>query len=414
LIRHVVVIGNGIAGITAADHVRRRHPTCTIDVVARERYHLYNRMAITRLIDGRSAMEGLFLMPEQWYDDHRVTTWLNTQVTAIDRESRLVRLGSGESLPYDRLIVTAGSASFVPPIEGAAARGTFVLREAEDAMRIRAFIQERRCSQAVIVGGGPLGLETGYALKKLGLQVTVLERKDRLLHRQLDEPAGRLLLRFMEGLGLEVLLRAYTAALESEDEHVTAVRLEDGTTIEADVFLVSAGIRANVAIARDAGLEVRRGIVVDERMQTSDLRIFAAGDVAEAAGTIAGLWPTAVEQAQIAAANAVGADEIYGGTLPVTMLKVRGVELTSVGRFEPEGPGDEVIALEDAAEARYRKLVIHDGGLVGAILLGYPLEAAGVVRAVKDGRDVTPWLEQLRAGDWSALADTPRVAAAGA
>jgi len=410
-IESVVVIGNGIAGVTAADHIRRRHPACTIDVVARERYHLYNRMAITRLIYGRSALQSLFLMPEQWYDDHRITTWLNTQVTGIDRESRLVQLGTGESLSYDRLIVTAGSTSFVPPIEGFGVHGTFVLREAEDAMRIRAYVQERRCRRSVIAGGGLLGLEAAYALKKLGMQVTVLDVNDRLLHRQLDERAARLLLRYLEGLGLEVLLSAHTAAVESEEGHVTAVRLEDGTLIEADLFLVSAGIRANVDLARDAGLEVGRGIVVDERMQTSDPRIYAAGDVAEAGG-VTGLWPIAVEQAQIAAANAVGSDEIYLGTLPVTMLKVTGVDLTSVGRFEPEGPHDETIVLEDAAEARYRKLVIDEGRLAGAILLGYPLEAAGVVRAVKDGRDVTPWLEQLRAGDWSAFADEPQVAVA--
>jgi nitrite reductase (NADH) large subunit len=410
-VQHVVVVGNGIAGVTAADYVRRRHPTCAIDVVARERYHLYNRMAITRLIYGRSAMQSLFLMQENWYDEHRITTWLNTQVTGIDTEQCRVHLGTGESLPYDRLILTAGSTNFVPPIEGFGATGTFVLREAEDAMRIRAFVQERRCRRALIAGGGLLGLEAAYALKKLGLQVIVLEIGDRLLHRQLDERSAQLLLRYLEGLGLEIMLGAHIVAVESEDRHVTGVRLARGTTIEGELFLVSAGIVPNVDIAREAGLEVGRGVLVDEHMRTSDPRIFAAGDVAEAGGAITGLWPTAVEQAQIAAANAVGAEEMYTGTLPVTMLKVTGVDLTSVGRFEPKGPDDDVIALEDTAESRYRKLVVNDGKVVGAILLGYALEAPGIVRAVKEGRDVTRWLEELRAGDWSAFVDEPRTAA---
>jgi nitrite reductase (NADH) large subunit len=399
-VQNVVVVGNGIAGITAADHVRRRHPICAIDVVAREHYHLYNRMAITRLIYGGSAMQGLFLMPEQWYEQHRITTWLNTQVIGIDREQHRVLLGTGESLPYDRLILTAGSKNFVPPIEGFGAPGSFVLREAEDAMRIRAYVQERRCRRAVIAGGGLLGLEAAYALKKLGLHVTVLEINDRLLHKQLDRRGGQLLRRYLEGLGLEIVL-GVQATVEAADGRVTGVRLSDGTRIDAELFLVSAGIRPNVEIAREAGLEVGRGVVVDDRMRTSDADIFAAGDLAECDGLVSGLWPAAVEQAQVAAANVAGGDEIYSGTVPVTMLKVTGVELTSVGRFEPVGPEEEVITLEDVAESRYRKLVVSDGRVVGAILLGYGVEAPAVVRAVKDGTDVTPWLDRLRAGDWS-------------
>ena len=407
---HVVVIGNGIAGITAADYARRRHPTCAIDVVARERYHLYNRMAITRLIYGRSAMQSLFLMQERWYDDHRITTWLNTQVTGIDREQQLVHLGTGESLPYDRLILTAGSSNFVPPIEGFGTPGSFVLREAEDAMRMRAFVQERRCRRAVIAGGGLLGLEAAYALKKLGLHVTVLEINDRLLHRQLDERAAQHLLRYLEGLGIEVLLGARTAGVEADDGHVAAVRLDDGAALDCDLFLVSAGIAPNVDTAAATGLEVRRGVVVDERMRTSDPLIYAAGDVAEFEGQVAGLWPAAVEQAQVAAVNAVGGDETYAGTLPVTMLKVTGVDLTSVGRFEVEGPGEEAIVLEDAGEARYRKLVVADGRVVGGILLGYALEAQGIVRAVKDATDVSASLERLRAGDWSIFVEEAQAA----
>ena len=411
-IRNVVVVGNGIAGITAADHVRRSHPNCSIDVVARERYHLYNRMAITRLIYGGSAMQGLFLMQDQWYERHRINTWLNTQVIAIDPEQRQVRLGTGQTLAYDRLILTAGSTNFVPPIEGFGAGGSFVLREAEDAMRIRAYVQERRCQRAAIAGGGLLGLEAAYALKKLGLHVTVLEVADRLLHRQLDERASELLRRYLEGLGIEITL-AVQAELEVADGRVAAVKLSDGSRIQAGrLLLVSAGIRPNVEIARDAGLEINRGVVVDDHMRTSDPNIFAAGDVAERKEMIYGLWRTAVDQAQVAAANAVGGNETSTGTVPVTMLKVTGVDVASAGRFEPAGPEDEVIAQEDVAEGRYRKLVVTDGRVVGAILLGYAVEAPAVVKAVKECQDVTAWLERLRAGDWSLFADEVQAPAA--
>jgi NAD(P)H-nitrite reductase large subunit len=368
-------------------------------------------MAITRLIYGGSAMQGLFLMQDQWYERHRITTWLNTQVVAIDRDQRQVRLGTGETLPYDRLILTAGSQNFVPPIEGFGAEGSFVLREAEDAMRIRAYVQERRCRRAVIAGGGLLGLEAAYALKKLGLHVTVLEVNDRLLHRQLDERASELLQRYLEGLGIEIAL-AVQAELEVASGRVAAVKLSDGNRIEAELFLVSAGIRPNTEIARDAGLEINRGVVVDAQMRTSDPNIFAAGDIAERDELIFGLWPTAVDQAQVAAANVVGGNQIYTGTVPVTMLKVTGVDLTSAGRFEPAGPEDEVIAQEDVAESRYRKLVVKGGCIVGAILLGYAVEAPAVVRAVKEEQDVTASLEHLRAGDWSLFAGEVQAPAA--
>jgi NAD(P)H-nitrite reductase large subunit len=350
-------------------------------------------------------MQTLSLTQEGWYDDKRITPWLNTQVVAIDREQRHVVLGTGESLPYDRLILAAGSSTFVPPIKGFGANGSFVLREAADAMRIRAYVQERGCRRAIVVGGGPLGLEAAYALKKLGLHVTVLEINPRLMRRQLDERAAEMLARYLEGLGLEILLGQESAAVEAAHGRVVGVRLVDGTILDADLFLLSAGIVPNAAVAREAGLAVDRGVVVDGRMNTTDPWIFAAGDVAEYQKVVMGLWPTAVEQAKVAATNAVGGDDLYAGTIPVTILKVTGVDLMSVGRFEAEDPDELEIVLEDTAAIGYRKLVIGKGKIVGAILLGYPLEAPGVVRAVKESLDVMLSLDELRVGDWSSLVD---------
>ncbi|MEZ4660860.1 MAG: FAD-dependent oxidoreductase [Caldilineaceae bacterium] len=183
-VQKVVIVGNGIAGVTAADHVRRRHPHCEIHLIGRERHHLYNRMGITRLIYGRSAMQGLYLMPEKWYDDMGITCWLNTRVTGIDATAQQLQLGTGETLDYDRLILTTGSESFVPPIANVELPGSFVLRTAEDAMAIREYVQTQSAKQAVVAGGGLLGLEAAYGLHKLGMQVTVLERSNALLTRR--------------------------------------------------------------------------------------------------------------------------------------------------------------------------------------------------------------------------------------
>ncbi|MFN8490657.1 MAG: FAD-dependent oxidoreductase [Caldilineaceae bacterium] len=415
-VERVVIIGNGIAGVTAADHLRRRHPRCEIHLIGRERHHLYNRMGITRLIYGRSAMQGLYLLPDQWYEDFNITCWLNTHVTKLDAQARQVTLGTGETLPYDRLILTTGSQSYVPPIAGCPMSGVFVLREAEDAMAIRAFVQSRQCRSAVIAGGGLLGLEAAYGLQKLGLTVTVLERSNALLRRQLDARGAEFLRSYLEELGIHILMEAEVVGVQDQrqvDEpssgRVQQITLKDGRPLACDLLLVAAGIRSEIELARSVGLAVGQGVIVDAQMRTSDPNIFAAGDVAEFDGKTYGLWPVAVSQAEVAANNAVAGPNapisLYTEMPPVTMLKVVGVDLTSMGRIEPQNAAEQVIVFEEEATHRYRKLIIAGGKIVGAILLGYPQEAPGVAEAVKQQMDVTPYLAALQAGDWQALTD---------
>ena len=209
-VANVVVLGNGIAGVTAVDHIRRRHPLTQIDLVAEEPHHLYNRMGIARLVYGKSAMQGLYLNPDAWYGERDIETWLNTRALQIDRAQREIHLGTGEKLPYDRLILAMGSRAFVPPIEGFGIAGSGVLRKADDAIRVRNFAQRHRTKKAAIAGGGLLGLEAAYALHQLGMRATVLERSDRLLKRQLDARAAHLLQKYLEGLGLEIVTGAET------------------------------------------------------------------------------------------------------------------------------------------------------------------------------------------------------------
>ena len=403
-IRSVVIIGNGIAGVTAADTVRRYHPECEIHLVGREPHHLYNRMAISRLVYGRSAMNGLYLQPDNWYDERKITCWLNTRATRIDRDRRQVQLATGENLPYDRLILAMGSSSIKPPIAARELPGIFVLREAEDALRIRANVQIHQYRRAVVAGGGLLGLEAAYALHRLGLEVSVLERGEWLLRRQSDERGSFLLRRYLEGLGIEIVLQAEAAAALGDDR-LTQVTLKDGRTLPCDLLLVAVGIQPNVELARAAGLTDRRGIVVDAGLRTSAPGIYAAGDVCEFEQEVPGLWPVAVEQARVAATNALGGQATYRPAVPVTVLKGVGVDLTSVGRFQAQSATDIEIAIEDTLEHRYRKLVIADGKLVGAIMMGYPLEASTVTAAVKASCDVSAHLDALRAGRWEVLSE---------
>lgn len=400
-IERVVIVGNGIAGVTAAEHVRRLHGSCEIHLIGRERHNLYNRMAITRLIYGRSGMQGLYLLPDAWYDENRITTWLNTHAVSLDATARHVELATGETLEYDRLILTAGSSNFVPEIGGWGADGTFVLRTAEDAMEIRAFLQRHRARSVVVAGGGLLGLEAAYALVKYGARATVVQRGDRLLPRQLDAAGAQYLRTYLNGLGIEFAVDTEVEAVDGDP--IESLRLANGRELACDLLLVCAGIVPTLDLAREAGIAVNRGVVVDGSMRTSDAHVFAAGDVAEHDGQVWGLWPTAVEQGRVAAVNALGGDEPFVPVAPLTMLKVSGVDLTSVGAIEPE-EGDEEIVDEDPAESRYRKLVVRDGRLVGAILLGYGAESSAVATAVQEQRDVSDELERLRDGDWSLFA----------
>jgi nitrite reductase (NADH) large subunit len=394
------MLGNGIAGVTAADHLRRRHPATNIDLIAEEPHHLYNRMGISRLVYGRSAMQGLYLNPDKWYDERAITTWLNTRALWIDRTNREVALGTGEKLPYDRLILATGSRSLVPKIAGFGAPGTGVLRTAADAMALRAYAQRVSSSKGVIAGGGLLGLEAAYALHKLGLKTTVLERGPGLLRRQLDDRGGELLKSYLEGLGLEIIVNAEVESVDANGR-LRAIDLKDGRRLPAHILLVAAGIQPNAELARDAKLAVNRGVLVDDRMRTGDPTILAAGDIAEFAGQTPGLWPTAVAQAEIAAENAVGGDKPYVPAPPVTLLKVVGVELASIGRIH-EQPGDEAIVHE--AHGGYRKLLISGDRIVGAILLGPGNDVAAVRTAITKGHDVSGQLGALRQGRLDGLA----------
>src|SRR4051794_905819 len=405
-VKRVVIVGNGIAGVTAADHLRRRHPKVEIDLIAAEPHHLYNRKGISRLVYGRSAMQGLYLNPDAWYEDRAITSWLNTRALSIDRTSRSVTLGTGETLPYDRLILATGSRGLVPPIEGFGLAGTGVLRSAADAMALREYAQRRGSGQAVVAGGGLLGLEAAYALQKLGLETVVLERSERLLRRQLDQRSSELLRTHLEGLGIDVLLNAEVRAARGT-ERLHEVELRDGRSLPAQVLLAAAGVQPDIELARTSGLSVNRGILVDDLMRTEDPAVYAAGDVAEFDGQLPGLWPTALAQAEVAAENVAGGNRSYASVLPVTILKVVGIELTSMGRFDAAPPHEEAIVLEDPSARRYRKLVVAGGRIVGAILLGSANDVASAVRtAISDGLDVTGRLEDLRAGRWEIFTQT--------
>ena len=301
----VVIIGNGVAGVTAAEEVRRAHPTCDIHLIGREAFPFYNRMAISRLVYDRSAMSGLTMRDDHWYEAQNITCWLNTQVRSINRGRRTVVLATGEVLNWDRLILATGSRSSVPPFPGAKLPGVFVLREATDAMALRAFVQEHGSTNAVVVGGGLLGLEAAHALHQLGLATSVLEGAPRLLPRFLDEAGSTVLGDHFAREGVDVRCGVKVEAIVGQDR-VEGVHLGAEGHLRADVVVICAGITPNVDLAREAGIAVNRGVLVDASMRTSAAGVYAIGDAAEFDGMVVGLWATASSQAEVAGAQRAG------------------------------------------------------------------------------------------------------------
>jgi NAD(P)H-nitrite reductase large subunit len=368
-------------------------------------------MGISRLVYGRSAMQGLFLLSEQWYDEHGITAWLNTVATRIDLQTKRVFLGTGDILSYDRLVLAMGSSSAAPPIDGFGRPGSFVMRDAGDAIAIRAYVQQHGCREAVVAGGGLLGLEAAHALHELGLRVTVLERGERLLARQIDERCSELVHDYLAAIGIRVRYGAEMVALRSQGAD-TAV-LKDGAELPCQVFLAAVGIRPNVELARAAGIAVNRGVLVDDRMATSAPGVYAAGDVAEHNGMVLGLWPIAAKQGEVAALNALGGAETLEAEIPACILKGAGIELAAMGRVNPE-PGDELIVIDDPAAQSYRRIVIRDRRVAGGVVLGHhPEDFSAMLAAIKRQIEIGgASLAALRGGDWSVLkADRSRVLA---
>jgi NADPH-dependent 2,4-dienoyl-CoA reductase/sulfur reductase-like enzyme/ferredoxin len=396
-IERVLIIGNGVAGITAAEALRRESPSVQITVVAEEPHHFYNRMSIGRVIYNQTSMDGMYLVPDSWYKENRVTVWLNTVAVAIDRTAKAVRLGTGESLDYDRLILANGAKAAAPGPGFAGHANGFVLRSAADAQSIRAAIQRFGAKKALVIGGGVLGIEAAEAMTHLGLRVTILQRGRRLMDRQLDAEGARLLTTYLAHRGIDTITECSIAGFEG-GERLHAVRLEDGREIAADLFLACAGIEPNTGLASDAGLVVGRGIKVDARMRTSDPDIFAAGDVAEARMGSGGLWPVAVDQGRAAVAGMLGDETRTAEPKIVLQLKSEGIDLRSFGSIDPVPEGSEVLIANSGGLVWWR-LVLRGGTVIGAVFVGPPGSSKELTKRLQNDANLTEFLPALRQGN---------------
>jgi nitrite reductase (NADH) large subunit len=368
----LVIIGNGMAAARLCEELSQRAlGRYAIAVIGKEPRLAYNRVLLSSVLAGEVAAGDLTVKPADWWRKHGVTLCYGTGATAVDPAARTVTLEDGSALPYSKLVFATGSRAIRLPIPGADLPGVLTFRDLADTESlVRA---ARRDTRAVVIGGGLLGIEAAYGLAKAGVAVTLVHLMDRLMERQLDPRAAALLKRAVEAKGITIELEAATLRVHGNDR-VESVELKDGRRLPADTVVIAVGIAPNAEIARAADLAVNRGIVVDNGLATSDPNIFAIGECAEHCGSCYGLVEPANEQALVLAQRLAGRNASYNGSVNGTNLKVSGVHVFSVGDFLG-APGTESIVLADAGLGTYRKLVIENERLVGAVLYGDTADA---------------------------------------
>lgn len=388
----VVIIGNGIAGTLAAKTLRETDPDVGIEIFAAEPYLYYPRPNLIEFIAGGLPFDRLFAFPEKWYAQHRINVHTGTLVEKVVPDEHYVLAAGGRRVPYDILLLANGASAATPSIPGAEKRGVFTLRSLGDALAILEYVKEH--PRAAVLGGGLLGLEIARALKRRGADVEVVEFFDYLLPRQLDPTGGALLRREIEKPGIRVRLGTATDEILGGTE-ARGLRFKNGLSAEADMVILATGVRPNLGLAREAGLRTDRGVLVDEFLQTSNPRIFAAGDGIQRGDAVYGIIPASFDQAGIVAANILGQKKIYEGTVPYNTLKVAGVHFMSAGIVNPQGPGFEEIRLEKPEEGIYKKIVLRNDALVGAIWMGTKTGVSAIARAVSQKSVVDKWKRDL-------------------
>lgn len=380
--KQLVVVGNGMAGVACVEQILKRQHDFEITIFGDEPHVNYNRILLSMVLAGEKSADDIVLNDIEWYRNNGIHTRLGVRIAEIDRVKRAVVDSEGRATYFDKLILATGSSAFVPPIPGVDKKNVHVFRTLDDT---RALLEKsRKGLKTVVIGGGLLGLEAARGLQLRGCDVSVVHLADTLMERQLDRDGGIYLLRKIESLGIRVLLPKQTQALLGNGR-VEGLRFVSGEEIEADLVVIAAGIKPNAGLARAAQLEVRRGIVVNDFMETSDPGIHAVGECTEHRGQTFGLVAPLMDQAKVLAAALTGnRGTAFSGASSATKLKIMGVEIFSAGSIDESGPGLETVRYEDPSLGIYKRLFLKDNRLRGVILVG----------DISDERRYTEWLRQ--------------------
>ncbi|MDP3017605.1 MAG: FAD-dependent oxidoreductase [Deltaproteobacteria bacterium] len=382
--KRYLIIGNGVAGARAAVRIRERDPEGEIHIFTGEAYPFYYRVRFPELVAGEVTTKEITIHTKEFYQGKNISLHLEEPVVEVRPERREAISKQGHTYSYDLLLVATGGNAFVPPIQGNEKKGVFTLRTMRDAIEMKAFSE--RISQAILIGGGLVGLETGGALLRRSIKVAVIEHNPRILPRQIDPEGAQILQAKMETMGFSFFLNGQSEEILGK-EKVEGVRLKDGRVVEGQMAIISAGVRPNIQLAKEMGLEMKNGILVNDRLETKSEGIFAAGDVAEHRGRVYGIWPAAQKQGEIAGTNMAGGNESYEGTVVSNTLKVVGIDLTSTGEIDAEGKF-ECVVRSDREKCSYCKVTFKENKIVGCILLGETRGRAELLSAIEKEADI--------------------------
>lgn len=378
----IVIVGNGVAGVTAAETIRATDKTSEIVILSNEPGAFYSRPRLIEFLAGKSTLEQITIHAREWYAKNNIDLIDSVTIAKTDSGAKFVLDESGKKYPWDKLIIASGATSFLPPVPGAELPNVFTLRNVLDAENIKKVARELK--KGVVIGGGLLGIEVANSLLSLGVpQVQVIELLDRLLPRQLDHEGSALVQRLLEMKGLSFCTGKQTLSIEKKNNGLT-IMLKDGALVPADFIVFSAGVRSDFQCVKGSAVKTNKGIIVDEFMRTSEADVYACGDVAEYNGVLYGLWQPAREQGIACGNHLLGKEAPFKASVPSTRLKVAGIEFASIGEIEIT-EGREAVVEKDENAGIYKKLIIKDKKLIGSILIGNVKEAVKLQQVIKNG-----------------------------
>ena len=393
----LVLVGNGLAGMRCLEDLLDMAPDrYEITVIGEEPWGNYNRIMLSPVLSGEKTIDDIMLHPHTWYADKGIRLFAGDPAVRIDRPRKHVYTEKGEVISYDRLILATGSKPFVPPIPGSDLKGVLSFRDIYDVNSMLDYCKTWK--NAVVIGGGLLGLEAAYGLKQQGMNVTVLHLMDRIMDRQLDSKASQMLKTAIEQKGITILTAANTEGLIGEEGHVTQVKLKNGTVLDADLVVFAVGIRPNMTLAQSAGLRCNRGVLVNDTMQTFDPSIYAVGECIEHRGQTFGLVEPLWGQAFICASHLAehGSLTFKAPTVP-TQLKVSGCDVFSAGDFEPKEDFEDIV-LNDEKRQIYKRIIIQKDKVIGAVLFGDTEDGAWYAELIADQTPITSIRNKLLFG----------------
>jgi nitrite reductase (NADH) large subunit len=376
--KRYLIVGNGVAGARAAVKVRETDPKGDIHIFTEEAYPFYYRVRFPEYVAGELTIQNLTIHTPEWYQSKGISIHLEEPITEANVQKKEVTSQKGKTYAYDFLLIATGGHAFVPPIKGTEKKGVFTLRTMKDAIGMKEFLGGVK--KAILVGGGLVGLETGGALLRSGIKVTVIEHNPRILPRQMDSEGARILQGKMESMGFSFFLNGQSEEILGENT-VEGVRLKDGRTVEGQMVIVSAG-------------ETKNGILVNDRLETKTESVFAAGDVAEHRGRCYGIWPASQRQGETAGINMAGGNALYEGTVLSNTLKVVGISLTASGEIDAERKL-ECVVRQDRENSVYRKVAFKEDKIVGCILLGNVKGSPEILSAIEKKVDVKDYKSLL-------------------